>query len=276
MFIDRDRLYVCSLSPEKITKEIENVDGYFLDGEKLIYEDTGGDLYYYNIRTEEKQKIIGEWEDYRDISIDNIRWTDKDSFYILDDNRKQLYCYSIKDNRGVRIAESEKNILGVIPKGEDVLLYLSSGEIAEYSMVDQKVAVLISGIDASIYMEDGAWRQKMSDNVIGCPFTIGGDGRLYYDNNLKLYAYDFQEKVSEEIIDFSNMEKFRTEEELEDDPFYYSYNYIIGKDSVILIQSETGKGEYVGFYDFNGELKKKELVKFSKWNTNKFARNFGY
>ncbi len=57
MFIDRDRLYVCSLSPKKTIKEIENVDRYVLEGEKLIYEDTKGHLHYYNIKTEEKQEI---------------------------------------------------------------------------------------------------------------------------------------------------------------------------------------------------------------------------
>jgi hypothetical protein len=276
MFIDRDRLYVCSLSPEKITKEIENVDSYILDGEKLIYKDIKGNLYYYNIETEEKQKIEWKWSDKWDTPIDNIRWKNKESFYVVDDSRKQLYCYSVKNNKAVKVVQVKEKILGIIPKEEDVLLYLSSGEIIEYCIAEQKAEVLVSGIDASICSESPVYGQKINENLFGCLFTIGEDGRMYYDNYLKLYAYDFQKKTVEEIINFSDMEKYRTEEELEDDPYYYSYSYVIGKERIILNQNETGKGEYIRYYDFVGNLKRKELIRYSQWDTNEYARYFAH
>ena len=99
---------------------------------------------------------------------------------------------------------------------------------------------------------------------------------MYYDNYLKLYAYDFKKKTVEEIINFSDMEKYRTEEELEDDPYYYSYSYVIGKERIILNQNETGKGEYIRYYDFVGNLKRKELIRYSQWDTNEYARYFAH
>ena len=278
MFIDRDRLYVCSLSPKKTIKEIENVDRYVLEGEKLIYEDTKGHLHYYNIKTEEKQEIEWKWKDYWNIAIDNIRWKDRENFYILNDDRKRLFCYSIKDGKAVRIAETEESILGVIPTGESVLLYLESGEIIKYSIPNQESEVLISGINASIYRESEGiwWGQMINSNVIGCPFSIGGDGRLYYDNNLKLYAYDFQEKATEEIVSFGDMEKYRPKDELENDSVYGSYSYVIGKDGIIISKSGNESGKHIVYYDFEGKLKSKKLVKFPQWETNEYARNFAY
>ena len=170
----------------------------------------------------------------------------------------------------------KEKILGIIPKEEDVLLYLSSGEIIEYCIAEQKAEVLVSGIDASICSESPVYGQKINENLFGCLFTIGEDGRMYYDNYLKLYAYDFQKKTVEEIINFSDMEKYRTEEELEDDPYYYSYSYVIGKERIILNQNETGKGEYIRYYDFVGNLKRKELIRYSQWDTNEYARYFAH
>ena len=45
----------------------------------------------------------------------------------------------------------------------------------------------------------------INENIFGCPFAIGGDGRLYYDDNLKLYAYDFKKESIEKIAASSSV-----------------------------------------------------------------------
>ena len=110
----------------------------------------------------------------------------------------------------------------------------------------------------------------INENIFGCPFAIGGDGRLYYDDNLKLYAYDFKKESIEKIVDFSDLEKYRTED---NGPVYH---YVVGKNKIIVKQSGTTLGAYVSYYDFRGGLIKKELIKFPQWETNEYARNFAY
>lgn len=263
---DTDKLYICNLMDKSGGQDvIEEAECYVLGEGKLIYESTSGDLFYYDIDRKKKERIDWEWEQYSE-GLYHIRWRNEESFYITDSSGKRLYCYSVKDKSASLIFESDKMINGIIPYQQDeVIIYGEAGLLKKRIGSDKKPSVLTE-IENTVYKSGEG--ENLEDNVAGCPFAVGENGELYYDNNGYIWEYDMKSGSAKKMIDLRKIPGVNLDNENSE------ISYKIGRDSIMVAVS-LKKELIFSFYDYTGELKKRYEMPYPGWETSSYNRNRG-
>ena len=233
---------------------------------KLIYESTSGELFYYDIDKKEKERIDWKWEQYSAV-LYNIRWRDEESFYITDSSGKKLYCYSVKDKRTAMIFESDETISGIIPyQSDEVIIYDELGRLIKKKINSNKTFGMLAEIENTVY-ERREW-DNLEDNVAGCPFSLGENGKLYYDNEGYICEYDMKSDSVEKVIDLREIsEANHNSQDAE-------INYKLGQDNIIVIVSLKEK-QIFNYYDYTVNLKKRYEISYPSWETSSYNRNRG-
>lgn len=264
---DTDKLYIFNLADKSEEHDIiEKVESYVLSEGKLIYESTSGGLFYYDIDKKKKEKIDWKWKQYSGV-LYNIRWRDEESFYITDLSRKKLYCYSLKDKRAVMIFESDKAINGIIPyQADEVIIYDESGRLIKKKIDSDKDPRILTKIENTVYKRKEG--DALEDNVVGCPFSLVENGKLYYDNEGYICEYDIESDSIEKIIDFREIPEVNLNDQNAE------INYKFGENSIIVIVSLKER-QIFNYYDYAGELEKRYEISYPSWETSSYNRNRG-